>query len=175
MVSLFKESKMLHILRIFFLNPDKKFTIRELARTAKISPAWVSKIVSGLKKEGYLDTDETRRIKANLEFKDFLRLKKVFNLRNLYESGLIDYLTQEYHQPECISLFGSHSTAEDSSRSDIDIAVITNKKLSLDLLQFEKFLARKINIHEIVLRKSSSEFKNSLINGIVLHGYLEVL
>jgi len=175
MIGLFNESKLLQVLKIFFVSPEKKFTIRELAKLTKISPAWASKTVFKLKKEELLIIDETKRVTANLESKEFFNLKKIFNLRSMSESGLIDYLVSMYHEPECIILFGSYSNGADIGKSDIDIAIITNRKLNLDLIKFEKTLNRKINLHEVSLNKCGSEFKNSIINGIILYGYLKVL
>ena len=69
-----------------------------------------------------------------------------------------------------IILFGSYSRGEDIENSDIDIAIISNKKLNLDLEKYKRFLNRVINIHEINLNKISSEFLFNLYNGIVLGG-----
>lgn len=175
MVKLFNESKLLCVLGVFFLEPDKSFTIREIARKTNISIAWVSKIISKIKKEGLVIFDESKRVRANLESKEFFIMKRLFNLNAIYESGLVDFLIEKYHEPECIMLFGSYAFGGDISRSDVDIAVITNKKLDLDFQKFGRLLKRKVNVHEINIYKCDEGFKNTLANGIVLHGYLKVL
>src|SRR3990170_1380829 len=61
-----------------------------------------------------------------------------------------------------------------------DILIISNNKnkgnLKHSLNTFEKELNRKINIHFLSsLDKSPKEFKNTVANGIVLHGYLKIV
>ncbi|MBI2135854.1 nucleotidyltransferase domain-containing protein [Candidatus Woesearchaeota archaeon] len=80
-----------------------------------------------------------------------------------------DFLFNEF--PGCaVILFGSYSRGEDIEGSDIDIAILTNKKLELNLERYNKKLERHINIHEILVEKISAEFKANLWNGIVLEG-----
>jgi len=43
-------------------------------------------------------------------------------------SGLIALLKDKYEEPEAIVVFGSYARGEDTSESDIDIAVVTKKK-----------------------------------------------
>ena len=83
-------------------------------------------------------------------------------------------MEEQYGHPEAIILFGSYSRGEDTETSDIDLAVATTKKLSLNLTLYEKKLKRKISIHEITLEKVSEEFLNNLANGLVITGYLKI-
>ncbi len=107
---------------------------------------------------------------ANRENIDFVRYKRLYNLEKIYTSGIINYLSNVYNHPKNIILFGSFSRGDDVEGSDIDIAIITKKKLSLNLLKYEKILEKGINIHEIDLDGVSKEFKANLANGIVLEG-----
>ncbi|MBI2135546.1 nucleotidyltransferase domain-containing protein [Candidatus Woesearchaeota archaeon] len=102
-------------------------------------------------------------------------MKRLYNTYSLYESRLIEELKHFYEQPEAIILFGSYEKGTDNEKSDIDIAVITNKQKLPELTRFEKKLKRKIDILTIDLKSASKEFKNSLANGIVLEGYLELI
>ncbi len=72
-------------------------------------------------------------------------------------------------------VFGSYSKGEDTSKSDIDIAVVTKKQAKLDLNRFEKHLRKKISIYEIQISGSSKEFLNNLANGTVVYGFLRIL
>lgn len=111
----------------------------------------------------------TRTI-ANRENINFLRHKRLYNLERIYTSGIVDYLSNVYNHPKTIILFGSYSRGEDTEASDIDIAIITKKKLSLELTKYENILKRRVNIHEVDLGAVSDEFKANLANGIVLEG-----
>jgi predicted nucleotidyltransferase len=100
----------------------------------------------------------------------FRQLKRVHNLEQIYESGLIDYLNELYRHPQAIVLFGSYSRGEDTERSDTDIAILTDKHLQPTMATFEKKIGRPISIHEVDTSRVSEEFKNSLCNGVVLEG-----
>lgn len=167
----------LKVLRIFFEYPERKFHIREIARITKLSPPGVMKIVRNLVKEGLVATEMGKVVKnvyaSKLE--KFIQMKRFFDIYSLYECGLVSFLRQRYEEPEAIVLFGSYSKGEDISKSDIDIAIVTRKSLSLDMKKFENALKRKINLHEIRIKDAGEEFLNSLSNGIVLYGYLKVL
>ena len=163
------------VLRVFLDSPEKKFHIREIARITKLSPPGVMKIVKNLVKEGLLTSVKGKVVKnvAASKTEKFVQMKRFFNLYTLYECDFVSFLQKEYEEPEAIVLFGSYSRGEDISKSDIDIAVVTRKNMDLDTKKFEKFLKRKVNIHEIRIENAEKDFLNSLSNGIVLYGYLK--
>ena len=165
------------VMKIFFDNSERKFHIREIARQTNLSAPGVLKILKKLKKENLLISEkenvvENVRITKNEKF--FL-LKKCYNFLSLYESGLTDFLKDKYEEPEAIVVFGSYSNGEDTSQSDIDVAIVTKKCVELDLKKFEKILKKKINILEIQIGGSEKEFLNNLANGAVIYGFLKVL
>lgn len=164
------------VMELFLLNPDKQFHLREIARLSGLSPAGALKISRKLEKEGLVLREKTRvtdNYIANVENKEYIALKKAFNIYNIFSCGIIGELKNKY-LPEAIVLFGSYARGEDTEKSDVDIAVITEKRKSPDMTKYEKVLKRKINIHEIKLQKASREFKNNLTNGITLCGFLKV-
>ena len=110
------------------------------------------------------------KVNANRESIGFIRKKRIYNLAMIFESGIVERLLKIYNHPKSIILFGSFSRGDDIEKSDVDIAVITKKKVSLDTTQYEKFLGRSISMHEIDLSEVSEEFKLNLANGIVLDG-----
>jgi predicted nucleotidyltransferase len=165
------------VMKLFFDNAEEKFHIREIARQTNLSAPGVLKILKKLKKETLLISEKenvVENVKASRNEKFFL-LKKAYNALSLLESGLVNCLKDEYEEPEAIVIFGSYSKGEDTSQSDIDIAVVTKKEAQLDLRQFEKYLRRKISIHEIQISDSEKEFLNNLANGTVVYGFLRVL
>jgi predicted nucleotidyltransferase len=165
------------VMKLFFDNPEKKFHIREIARQTNLSPPGILKILKKLKKETLLTSEKenvVENVKASRNEKFFLQ-KKAYNALSLFESGLIDCLKEEYEEPEAIVVFGSYSKGEDTSQSDIDIAVVTEKEAHIDLKQYEKCLRRKISMYEIQISNSEKEFLNNLANGTVVYGFLRVL
>ena len=165
------------VMKLFFDNPEKKLHIREIARQTGLSAPGVLKIVKKLKEESLLVSERenvVENVKASRNEKFFL-LKKAYNALALFESGLVNRLKDEYEEPEAIVIFGSYSKGEDTSQSDVDIAVVTKKEAQLDLKQFEKYLKRKISIYEIQISDSEKEFLNNLANGTVVYGFLRIL
>jgi predicted nucleotidyltransferase len=161
------------VMKLFFENPDLKIHIREIARQVKLSPSGVMKIVARLKKAGLLISEKGGLVENVSVRKDgkFLRLKRCENIFAIYESGLIEFLRQQYEEPKAIVLFGSYAKGEDGIKSDIDLAVITNMAKGPDLKRYEKHLGHKINLYEIKVEECEKEFLNNLANGVVLHGY----
>ena len=172
-----KKDNNLKVLKLFLQSPERQTHIREISRMTGLSPPSIMRIVKKLKAEGILRT-EKNRIMENVmpaEGGKFVRLKRCYNVWSLFDSGLVDFLREEYEEPECIVVFGSYSKGEDISRSDIDIAVVTRKEAQPDVSKFERMLKRRINLHEIQVSKCGGEFINSMANGVVLYGYLKVV
>jgi len=165
------------VMELFFKNPDKKYHLRELERLTKLSMPGVRKIGIKLEKEGLLLSKKEKMVKNFYASRNekFMALKRAYNLYSLFSSGFIGFLKQTYEEPEAIVLFGSYSRGEDTSISDIDIAVITPMQKNIDTSIFEKKLGRPLKIYEIKLSKAEKDFINTLANGIVLYGYLKVI
>jgi len=160
------------ILDAFFDNPTKEFHARELSRKTGLSIFSVLETIKKLSKEGLISVQKKGNMKIVRASHSaaFIRSKRIRNLEKLYGSGIVDYLSGAYEKPEAIILFGSYSRGDDVENSDVDIAIITRDHKSLDTEKFEKALSRTISIHEIDPRKTSREFRNNLINGIVVEG-----
>ena len=167
----------LKVMEIFFKNPNKSFHIRELARLTGLSTTGIIKKVKKLKKEDLLISKKekvTEEVRPTFNDKFYL-IKRVYNIYSLYETQLIGYLKKFYEEPKAIILFGSYSKGLDTEKSDIDICVITDKNEQPNLISFEKSLNRKINVISLNVDNMKKDFKNSLINGIVLEGYVELI
>lgn len=164
------------LMRIIFENPTYRFHIRELARLTKLNPNTIINISNALEKQGLIKKEKRKHlteIYANIENKDFIIKKRIFNILQLYNSELVDFLIKKY-SPEAISVIGSYSRGEDMEKSDIDIAVISDKKESIDIEKFEKILNRKIHLLALNYKDISDEFYTNLINGIILYGYIKI-
>ena len=163
------------LLKIIFENPTTKFHLRELARLTKLMPNTIINISNKLLKEKLIIKEKRKHIveiSANIENEDFIIQKKLFNLQQIYCSGIIKFLKQKY-SPKLISVIGSFSKGEDIENSDIDLVLITTKEKREELTKFEKKLSRKIHLLLTDYKKISKEFYTNLINGVVLYGFIE--
>ena len=166
------------ILSIFFIYPEKSFNGRVLARRLGVSPPAIPKAIKGLEKRDFILVDkdqETKRlsIKLNRDNKRMFEMKRVENLKLIYESGLADFLENKF-PGAAIIFFGSYSRGEDTSKSDVDIAIIGAKEKSVDLAKFEKILERNIAINFYPSFKSiHKHLRDSIFNGILLSGSVD--
>jgi len=172
----------LTVLKAFFEDPSKRFSIRELSRILKINHTTVRKYLNRLVKEGFL----TSRKEGLYHFYQLFFSKKTFNLKLYYNlekiriSSLIGDLEQAYDFP-VIVVFGSYSSAADDINSDIDICLISNIEKEFSSEKYEKIINRKISLHKftknswIKAKKSNPNLINNISNGIVLSGELEIL
>jgi predicted nucleotidyltransferase len=165
------------ILAKIFEKPEYHYHIRELARETDLNPNTISgaTLLIGKTNPNLLIIEQPKILKevhANVESIEYKREKQLFNLRSIYESGLLDFLIKEYDNPEAIVLLGSYARGEDLSNSDVDIAVITSKKENPDLAKFENKLKRKIHLLNFTYKQISDEFYLSLVNGIKLYGVI---
>tara|TARA_Y100000031_G_scaffold147413_1_gene182420 strand:- start:453 stop:977 length:525 start_codon:yes stop_codon:yes gene_type:complete len=158
--------------------PMSSFSYRELERRTGISIGTVSRYVKELESVGLVTTRDVANailVSARTDNEDFVHLKRARNLESLYTSGLVQFLVESL-RPDSLVVFGSYSLGEDLEESDIDIAVIHGRDKDLDLSTYEDELVRQINLTRIKgMGCVSSEFKNSLANGIVISGSLEVI
>jgi predicted nucleotidyltransferase len=167
------------VLEVFFDNPlpEGGFSLREISRISTVPLPSVKNYLAELEKEK-LVLKKQNRLKnpvyyANRDEEYFLFLKKMNNIKNIHESGVVEYI---YYGcgPKAIILFGSTSRGEDILESDMDLFVISKDK-ELNLEKFEKNLNRKINVFfKEELNKTSKELANNVINGVILKGYVKV-
>ena len=167
------------ILRLLFIKVGISLNQRGIARVLEVTPPAVMKALPGLEKEGFIklyQDKESKRwsIELNRDSPKVMQLKRIDNLKQIYESGLADFLEKEYAGGTII-LFGSYSRGEDIASSDIDIAVIGRKEKLVYLTNFEKILERAININFYgSFGKIHKHLKENLCNGIVLAGGVEL-
>jgi predicted nucleotidyltransferase len=168
------------------MNAGQKFNLRALANELKVSPTAISKSVKQLEKEEIIYIEKSKTM--NLTYVQFNRnneravnLKRVENLRMIYESGLNKFLYQTF--PGCtIILFGSYSMGEDiwlgfmdDRSSDLDIAIIGIKERNIKLDEFEKKIKREISLHFFKnWRDVHIHLKENLAKGIVLSGGIDL-
>lgn len=166
------------IKKYFFVNPTLKLRVRQIERDLKLPLPSVIRYAKELEKENILRKSETGNVvfySSNRISKNFLLEKRLFNIRNLYYSGIIDFLVMELSNPVII-VFGSYAKGEDIENSDIDLYIETPSKKEIKLEKFEKLVKRKIQIfrHKNLNEISNTHLANNIINGITLNNYIEV-
>ena len=174
---MFIETNMQRIFWLFCRYPTTKFTIRELAKRAKVVPATAASVVRKLEKDGFVQlgtVGKAAQVQAAIENEKFRELKRILNIYSLLE--IKNALTEFYNYPDAIIAYGSYAKGEDIERSDIDIAVISKLKKEFDAKPFEKKMGREIHIMRFDDWKEAPEnLKGSIINGTKLYGTIDVM
>jgi len=173
--SIFKPS-IFKVFGVFVHDPLKIHYIKEIARKIKLAPTSVKKHLTDLEKQGLIIKKKGEiffGFVANRDNNGFLFYKKIFNLINIKESKILDFLINSYY-PKTIILYGSYFRGEDIKESDVGLIVLSKSKKRIDLSKFEVFLNRDIHlIVETNFKKLNKNLKNDVLNGLVLYGYLE--
>ena len=167
------------ILRLLFINSGNSLNAHTIAQFLKVSQPAVSKALPLLEKESLIIVKKDARskrlsIEINRENHQIIWLKRADNLKQIYETGLVQFLYDSMPQATII-LFGSYSSGEDTIKSDIDLAAINIKYKELDLKKFEQILERKIIVNSYEsFKKIDTHLLNNILNGIVLKGAIDL-
>lgn len=167
------------ILRVLYKKNGHPINQRQLALHLDVSPPAIKKSLSVLIEAQYiLVTKDHASNRVDIRLNEFnhrvMQLKRVDNLKQLYESGLVDFLEEQYAGATII-IFGSYSRGDDSVSSDIDVAIIGRTQKSIALDKYEQYLER--SIHMLFFESFNSIHKHlmeNLANGIVLCGGFEL-
>lgn len=166
------------IKEFFFINPTTKLRVRQIERELKLPLPSVIRYTKELENEEILKKIIISNISiysANRSSKKYLLEKKLFNIKSLFISGMVDFIIEEFHNPVII-VFGSYAKGEDTENSDIDIFVESQKNKGINLKTYENRLKRKIQffIYKNIKGVSNKELANNILNGIIINGYIEV-
>ncbi len=162
----------------FLMNPTKKLRVRELERTVKIPLPSVIRYCDELEQEGILKIIKIGNVTfytADRSNEFYLLEKKIFNIKQIHNSGVLKNIREELNNPVII-LFGSYSKGEDIENSDIDFYLETPSKKMINLEKFEKTLQRNIQIFKYsdIKKVQNKHLANNIINGITLNKQIEV-
>ena len=167
------------IVRLLCIKAGLSLNQRQIAKRLNITSPAVRKPLLSLEKKEIIEMkqdNESKRwsITLNRENHKVTQVKRVDNLKQLYESGLVDTLEEAYAGATII-VFGSYARGDDSSTSDIDIAIIGRKEKKLELTVYEKILERKISIQAYnSLQEVHKSLRENMCNGIVVAGGIEL-
>lgn len=185
------------VAEVLFKYPEKEFNLSELAIEAGVAKSNIGFILDEFYKVGFIEIiklSKIWRIRVNRTSWFYKKNKIVNNLRAIYDTNLIEFLNEFYKNPKAIVLFGSFRLGDDISSSDIDIAIEVdedkiknsvslylknvvksdNETAAKQIEELEKRLERKIQIHVFKRGDIEESLFNSIANGIVLYGFLEV-
>lgn len=156
--------KIINNLEPFFNDVYIEISVREYSRITKVSPPTASKLLNGLNSENLLKKREFRNLnlfRANLEsdiFKDFAKIYWKTRLRAelkiLHEKSIYKRMV----------VFGSISKCENTTKSDIDIFMDSEKR-EFELTSIKKRLGRDIDLH---FREESKNLEKNIRSGLVL-------
>ncbi len=172
------------VLVAFLQFPEREFHIRQIAKIVGVTPMSARKYLLELKKEGLIIEAPTKfrakNYRANADNPLFREELRHHHVQNIIQSGLLDTLNKELSLPVVV-LFGSAAKGEDTSASDMDLFILSEIKKQISLEPYEKALGRRIQLFLMnstefdLLKKKNKHLVNSIINGMCLSGYLEVL
>jgi predicted nucleotidyltransferase len=166
------------IMRLLFVKAGTTLNMNGIARILKVSQPAVLKSIPFLQKEGLVkanqDKDSSRwAVELNRDDKKVIGLKRADNLKQLYESGLIQHIYDIFPGATVI-LFGSYAHGEDTTKSDIDLAVIGSERKKIDE-KFDKVLERAIVVNYYKSFNSiDKSLLSNILDGITLKGAVEI-
>jgi len=161
----------------FFIKPREKLRVREIERALKLPLPSVIRYCKELLEEDILKIIKTGNVVfyTGSRSENYLLEKKLYNIKKLYTSGLVEYLKTSLNNPVLV-VFGSYCKGEDVEDSDIDLYIesFSNNKIKVE--KFEKKLGRKIQIfkHKNIKDIKNKHLANNIVNGVVLNNYIEV-
>ncbi len=148
------------LLRYFFLNPEKKPYINQLAKELGVDPANLFRKLRELEKEGVLFSEKQgnqRHYGLNLEYPWLDNLKRHYQTRH----GLADLLEarlKDLSGLQEVYLFGSGAKGELEGESDLDLILVGNHSsiaAKKAVFPLEKEIGREINLVNL----SEKDFK----------------
>ena len=167
------------ILRLLFIKVGTSLNARNIAVILEVSQPAVSKALPKLEKEELIKIKKEEysnrfSIELNRDNHKVIWIKRIDNIKQIYESGLVQFLYDNFHSGKII-LFGSYAYGEDTINSDVDLAIIGDKKKDVDLNKFNKILERKVIINYYdSFKKIDKHLLNNILNGIILKGTVEL-
>ncbi len=161
------------VMEVFYENPNKNFTVRDISKITKIPRATVHKKLFELKKQFLVSKDN-----SSIDSLLFKTKKINYYVEKIVSSGLIDEIVEKLN-PSCVILFGSISKGDSVKESDIDLFVessVSGKKVELS--GFEKKIGHEIQlfVEESVMgmKAKNKNLLSNIINGIKLYGFLDL-
>ncbi len=167
------------ILRLLYKKAEIKLHPRTISLLLRVSHPAVSKALPLLVKKNLLMLEKEKNsprffVSLNRENPLIIGLKRSENLKKLYESLFVAFLYDTFPSATII-LFGSYAFGEDTSTSDLDLAVIGASTKNIDYSSFEKEFERPIRINYYTsFQEIDKPLLNNILNGITIKGAVEL-
>ena len=163
----------------------KKYSIRELAKTASIGVASSKRCLDWLFSKNIVNLEKVGKVhQYSLNLENFLTryIKITFSLAEISDSKIINELLKKHPSIISVVLYGSAARGEDNPESDIDLLVISNKKLKIEPLNAEDKIEKEVTIINYALlewrekAKVDKPFYDRIItDGIALYGEIPLI
>jgi predicted nucleotidyltransferase len=156
------------VLALYFLNPQQRFFLREVARRLKSGHSTIQKEVEHLWKAGLLTRHrEGRRIEyqANREAFAFEELRALLERTVGWVGGLHEALRPLRKDIDCAFIYGSIAADTATAESDVDLMVIGDvpfEKVVRAVRRVQDELGREVNPSVF----TRSEFREKLAAGV---------
>ncbi len=157
------------IIELFYADKAVKVHLREIARQTKLHEPSVSRFLSSLEKDQILKSEKDGNLKK-YSIKKGLRAYFIFEafdlerfekLPNIRRNAIKTYLDNLPEKLVFAVLFGSTAKGTYKEDSDIDIFIITNKKISTEKAEKETdaLTAMKISTFQMTYKDFLTELK----------------
>lgn len=162
------------ILRLFFLDPKKRYYLRELERILNISVGNIRRELLSLERSGLFKREKVGNqvyYSVNKEAPVFEEFSKIV-FKTIGVGGIIKNAFKKINGIKIAFIFGSYAKGKEDSLSDIDLMVIgrpTEDELISEILKVEKKLSREVNYHIFSLADWKKRIKgdNSFLKNIL--------
>jgi predicted nucleotidyltransferase len=179
---MFEEYATIKILNEILKNPEKKYTLRGLAKNSKTSKNSTAKAIKFMLERKIITKKiigPSHQYQTNTENPITKQWKIIFNLEEINKSKIVDEIKIKIPSVECILLYGSMAKGTNKKNSDIDLLVINAKKIKTNI---ENKLKNELNLMIITkkdwrqMSKTNKAFYDSVIlDSIVLFGRKPVI
>jgi len=172
------------IMQLFYKDKTARLHLREIARQTKLHEPSVSRFLSSLEKDQILKSEKDGNLKK-YSIKKGLRAYFIFEafdlerfekLPSIRRNAIKTYLDNLPEKPVFAVLFGSTAKGTYKEDSDIDILIITNKKISAEKAEKETdaLTAMKISTFQMTYEDFLTELKikeDKIVQSAINSGY----
>ncbi|MBI5036423.1 winged helix-turn-helix transcriptional regulator [Candidatus Micrarchaeota archaeon] len=147
MKQLYQKSNRLKALGYFYEHPYSEVHLRELARSLKMSPSTVARILKALEKEGWVEKREEKYatfFKANMS-PAFKAHKQAYTMAKIRDSSILEIVQEKTKGLHSFMLFGSAARGEDDEKSDYDFIIVAGGS-DVKSRDLAKKLGREVNL-----------------------------
>ncbi|MDP2749370.1 MAG: nucleotidyltransferase domain-containing protein [Nanoarchaeota archaeon] len=142
------------VLRIFYENKGNSFHLRELARKTKLYGQSITRYLNQLEKVDILKSEKEGNLKKYSLKKNkqvyaalaLFDIEKYERLSSIRKNAIASYLSMLKEKPVFVVLFGSTGKETYRSDSDIDLLIITNRKIETKAAEKEADMLTSVKI-----------------------------